>query len=462
MAATSAAIDFSCRSSLMRILFISHFFPPTHTAGTENYTLGLAKAFLARGHQVDVICAEGWHQGSGYWNGVSTDIQDGITVHRLHLHWAKAHNPNRVLYDSPRVEGWLDQFLAANRPDVVHVTSTYTLGVGVLRAAHRRGIPLVLTLMDFWFMCPRTVLVRGDGTLCDGLTTAWECSQCLLSSSHIYNRSKTLLPTAWHAALWKAVPQWPILARQRGARGYALDMVERKSLMKEILGLPRVIISHSRVVQEFFTRAQLSDRVVHLPNGHDLRWISSYTGKSPSPEIRFGFMGQISEQKGIHLLIDAYRKLNLNGQARLDIWGDLSLVPAYSQRLKQVAGLSNNIHFRGHFARHQLAEVLSQMDVLVVPSMWYENAPLVIQEAFATRTPVIATNLGGMAEAITDEVNGLLFQFGDADDLARQMRRVVEEPSLLTHFEAQIPPVKTIDDEVCELEQLYTKIIDAG
>jgi glycosyltransferase involved in cell wall biosynthesis len=84
---------------------------------------------------------------------------------------------------------------------------------------------------------------------------------------------------------------------------------------------------------------------------------------------------------------------------------------------------------------------------------------LVIQEAFAAKIPVIATNLGGMAEAVTHEVNGLLFERGDVDDLARQLRRVADEPGLLPKLRSGIPPVKTIEQEVTELETMYRDLV---
>ena len=96
---------------------------------------------------------------------------------------------------------------------------------------------------------------------------------------------------------------------------------------------------------------------------------------------------------------------------------------------------------------------------MVVPSLWYENAPLVIREAFAANIPVIATNLGGMAEVVAHEVNGLLFERGNADDLAIQLRRIVEEPGLLGQLYQRVPPVKTIEEESAELAAIYHALI---
>ncbi len=439
----------------MHILLITHFLPPTHTEGTENYTLGLAQTFIARGHKAQVLCAENWQTGKTYWNGVTQDAYKNIPVHRVNLNWTKASNPNQVLYDSPIVEQWFDQFLSRIKPDVVHVTSTYSLGIGILRSVHRAGIPLALTLMDFWFLCPRTVLLRGNGRLCNGQTTPWQCQQCLLESSKLFRATQLLTPASLQPTLWNRISHTPVFARMRGVRGMVLDVADRQTKMKQALELPDVILSHSQFVQRMFAQANLSQRVTHLPNGHEMSWASNYRGKRQSSVLRIGYMGQIGETKGVHILIEAFRKIDSNGDARLDIWGDISKHKTYIQQLQALAGNSKLIALRGRFKRAQLADVLAEIDVLVVPSLWYENAPLVIYEAFAAKTPVIATDLGGMAEAVTHEVNGLLFERGNADDLAEQLQRIVDQPGFIDRLRAGIAPVKTIDEEITELELIY-------
>jgi len=443
----------------MNILLITHFFPPKHNAGTENYTLGLAQAFLAKGHAVHVLCAEDWASGEGYWNGVTEEVYLGVPVIRIHLNWTKADNPNHVLFESLPVEQWLDQYLQANRPDVIHVTSTYSLGVGVLRSAQRAQIPLVLTLMDFWFLCPRTSLLRGDGELCDGRTTPWECQECLLASSRLYHRTKSVLSSQLQPVLWYSISQVPLLARRRGARGMAIDVNYRKAEMRKELQLPNVIISHSAFVQKMIAQAGLSQRVIQISNGLDLDWAANYQGKSSSPLIRFGYMGQITKIKGVHLLIQAFQQLQAAGRAHLDIWGDFEREPAYGKELRELVDNDPTITLRGRFQRAQLATVLADIDILIVPSMWYENAPLVILEAFATQTPVIATDLGGMAEAVQHEVNGLLFKRGDVADLNKQLDRILHEPNLLTKLKEGIQTVKSVDQEILQLETIYTDLI---
>ena len=133
-------------------------------------------------------------------------------------------------------------------------------------------------------------------------------------------------------------------------------------------------------------------------------------------------------------------------------------MPSYGDQLRTVAANMTNVQFPGTYDHAQSGAVFANIDVLVVPSLWYDF-PLVIYEAFATGTPVIATNLGGMAEAVSHDVSGLLFERGDADDLCRQLRRILEEPGLLERLQAGVPPVKTIAEEVTELEGIYQGLV---
>lgn len=443
----------------MRILLITHFFPPRSNAGTENYTLGIARALVERGHDVLVLCAGDWETGAAYWNGVSAETVDGIPVRRAELNWKRAHDPNRILFASNTAREWVAGVLAEWQPDVVHVTSTYSLGVTLMQAVKDAGIPLVLTLMDFWFVCPRTTLLRADGAVCDGRTSAWECQQCLLADSGAYRRTRRVLPESVQRWGWQFVSRRPTLARRPGARGMALDMVARKAMMRQALQWPDRVISHSRFVQQMVAHAGVSDRVQQLRNGHELSWLDRTNGKTPSAAVRFGYMGQIHVQKGVYELVEAFLQAGFGERARLDIWGDLEQNRAYVRRLRALIDANSTVQLRGRFKRERLADVLADMDVIVVPSLWYENAPLVIDEAFAARTPVIATNLGGMAEAIEHNHTGLLFELGDSADLVRQMRRVVDEPGLLARLARNIGPVKTAAEEIVQLEAIYHDLL---
>jgi glycosyltransferase involved in cell wall biosynthesis len=172
-----------------------------------------------------------------------------------------------------------------------------------------------------------------------------------------------------------------------------------------------------------------------------------------------GFIGTIAPHKGCDLLIRAFKKLPPSMDASLTIHGNLQRFKPIVKRLRRLAGDDERIIFAGPFRREEVGRVLSEMDVLVVPSRWYENAPLVICEAFAAGVPVVATNLGTMPELVKHGENGLLFELDNAENLARQLRRLGEEPHLLEKLRSGIGPVKTVEENVDELEVLYGELL---
>jgi hypothetical protein len=104
-----------------------------------------------------------------------------------------------------------------------------------------------------------------------------------------------------------------------------------------------------------------------------------------------------------------------------------------------------------HFARPD-GPILADLDVLVVPSKWIENAPFIIREAFAAGVPVVASNLGGMAEMVRHGVDGLLFPAGNAEALAVALKRMIDEPDLLDRLKSGIVRPMSIEDDATACE----------
>jgi len=148
-------------------------------------------------------------------------------------------------------------------------------------------------------------------------------------------------------------------------------------------------------------------------------------------------------------------------KAELRIYGHISEhSPDYFDMLKRKAGGKNNIKFMGEYYVEEAPEIFSQLDVLVVPSIWHENSPLTIHEAFMAGVPVITSNIGGMAELVKHNINGLLFKVGDSEDLYQTMKMVIENPELLSELNEEIVPIKSIDEDAEELERIYMDLIE--
>ena len=444
----------------MRILLATSFFPPEHRAGTENYTLGLASGLVKAGNDVRVLCAGSWAEGRRYWNGHTDEIYNGVSVRRLHMNWTKASDPNRYLYDNPVVARELAPYLTQVRPDVVHIISCLTLSASIIRTIKHTHTPVIITLTDFWFLCPRITLLRDNSELCSGQTTAADCLRCMLGHAKSFRLVSSILPESIVDTVLVSVSQHPVITRQRGMRGMALNITHRKEYLRETLAMADCVIAPSKSLQNLFRQNGFCAPMRIVPHGHDLSWLQSYARRTESDTVRFGYLGQIISIKGVHLVLQAFKTLPPESLATLSVFGDLDKEPSYTEQLRHIAANSSKIQFKGAFVREQLGEILGQLDVVVVPSVWYENSPLVIQEAFAAKIPVIATDLGGMSEIVQHQVNGLLFERSNVQDLSYQLQRVINEPGLLERLRAGIAAVKNMDDEVHELGKIYREFIE--
>jgi glycosyltransferase involved in cell wall biosynthesis len=442
----------------MKILYLTNGYPPHSTAGTENYTAGIATALAKAGHEVRVLCGGDWDKGEQPINGVVTQQHDSVTVSRINLNWARGSDPNHSLYDNPAIAAIVEQTLHEFEPDIVHITSCYTLSASIIRPIKASGYPLVITLTDFWFLCPRASLLRSDGTLCDGQTTAWTCLKCLMADSTLYQQIFSKLPDTVTQPLLTQISHTPLLSRQRGFRGLALNMAERKSTLLPLLNQADALIAPSKFLADMYVTNGLENPIQVEWYGHDLSWLGEMKIRQPSARLTFGFIGRITESKGVHVLAEAASQMRAGVPVDIKIWGNLDQEPEYARRLTAMVTENKFVTFCGAFRRDAMAHVYDQIDVLVVPSVWYENNPLVIQEAFAAGIPVIASNLGGMSEFVTHNVNGLLFEAGDADALVKAMIRFIDEPNLYSRLRAGLPAVRTAQQEVETLTTLYHRL----
>jgi glycosyltransferase involved in cell wall biosynthesis len=411
---------------------------------------------MRRGNPVQVLCCGTWTRGTDHWNGYDDGTYKGISVRRINLNWTKVSNPAEHLYNNPIIRKHVDQFLDEVSPDLVHVTSCETLSASVLQAVKNKKIPLVLSITDFWFLCPRISLLNSDGKNCDGIKSPWECQKCLAKHTKIYRLARSVLPSKGLELFLMASGRMPFMARRRGFRGHIRNMSGRKKFLRSMFSLPDVRLTASAFVRNMHVKNGFNDPIRIHPYGHDLSWLRKGFKKEKRRMIRLGFIGQIIRSKGVHLILDAINLLDdsLRKKIRLSIYGNIKQNPGYGASIQEKINALENVIFKGTYPHDETAKVFSDIDVLVVPSLWYDF-PLIVYEAFATKTPVIASRLGGLEEAISHGVDGLLFERGNVLDLAAQINRLINEPPLLEKLASKLPAVKTIEQEGAELMKIY-------
>ncbi|MBN1571034.1 MAG: glycosyltransferase, partial [Acidobacteria bacterium] len=271
---------------------------------------------------------------------------------------------------------------------------------------------------------------------------------------------RSIFPEAITRIIIVQLSKFAFLGRLRGFRGLLLDVKERKAFLQKMIGSADCLTAPSaflaNLIQSIATVAR-PIRVIH--SGHDLSWLAAMPEKAPSELIRLGYMGQIVPVKGLDLLISAFISSGIESKAQLSICGDMTADPVYAASLKTAAAGNRSIRFMGAFPLDQLGQVLSQMDILVVPSQWHENNPRVIQEAFACKIPVIASDVGGISEFVQHERTGLLFRRDSVTELAQIFQRVVSYPSIIEALQANIRPPRTMREEVGDLAKIYQELL---
>jgi len=452
----------------MRICLVVHGFPPVERTGVENYTLGLARALARAGHRVEVFVPRKDQKLADL--ALRREERGGFAVNWI----ANNHDPAspREALLVPELEGAFAAFLERERPEVVHFQHLIKLGLGLVDVARERGLPTVYTAHDYYPICHRYTLLRPDLSRCDARGDSRACARCDLAQAHLNAQpdlgdyqagvlSSQLDPAAWDTLQGiladRAVEHGLAPEACRAAEEQRAELDQRRAQAYRSFDL---VLAPSRfLIGELVRGGFEPERVQHAPLGFDNSDLAGVppVRVEPGRALRFAYLGGLGKHKGVHVLLDAFARVP--GGAELSVWGFSSDRP-YVELLRKRCG-EVGAQWRGTYERVDLPEILATIDALVVPSLWFENYPLVIHEGFSAGRPVLASRLGAIPECVRDGVDGLLFAPGDADDLARVLRRCVDEPALLAALARGIRPVKDMDSEARALAGRYEILVQA-
>jgi glycosyltransferase involved in cell wall biosynthesis len=215
-----------------------------------------------------------------------------------------------------------------------------------------------------------------------------------------------------------------------------------------------LFLAPSRYLGDELVRFGLpSDRVVHCDYGFPVEQF----GRRKLPEHcrRFGFLGSLVRHKGAHVLLEAFA--GMPAEAVLEVCGT-AYDPSYAEELRRLAR-HPGVHLRGGLAPAQVPAFLRQVDCLVVPSIWQENSPLTIHEAFLAGVPVVASRMGGHVDLLSGG-GGVLYDADDPAELQLQLRRLYDECGLARRLASSAPPVKAMSDHAKELLSFYHDLVE--
>lgn len=410
----------------MKILYLIHQFYPTHHAGTEKFLLNLATTMQKWGHKVKVISYSS-HLGERYdWqtDGIKGTeyLYRGIDVLSL-----QAEDPPHDLHygiGNPALSNITESILREEGPDIFHITHPMRMSEFALSAA-RMSIPYILTMTDFFLMCPKCTLITDHCMLCLGPAKGKSCEKFCPS--------------------------------------FQPEMIKRRlALAEEILSNASLVVAPSKFLGSLFQREFPHILPKIIPYGIDFSRINvnrrKYTG---SEDFIVLYAGQIDYHKGVHVLIDAVKRVKA-ANLRLKLYG---AGPEASVRsFKDLAMQDPRIEFCGVYAEDKIGEVFDQADIVVLPSNWHENNTIVMREAIASHIPCVVSSAGGMMEKIRDGVNGFVFRMGDSVQLQFVLERLLADPELLASAKRNMLRTNliTIEQEAFAYEREYNRLLSSG
>jgi glycosyltransferase involved in cell wall biosynthesis len=453
----------------VKILHVVHQFLPHHHHGAEVSTYELARLQQAKGHEVVVVAGENGHYGK-----------------ELHLERDRYREIDvvRFFFNPRSVNGWLQhagfagrwrRLLEDERPDIIHFQLLLNLSLSMIDVTSEMNIPMVFTLRDFSPLCQRITLVRGNGDLCRQTNLESDCLQCLSQNKSITGgerirasvdlvRENISNPRSWRMLIDMVIAK---VRSQRTAPPVQLastsDLKKRNAAVIDRLHKVNRITAISEDTAKRFEALSGNQVTVQaiqqVPDTSRCEW---KLRKNTDDPIRFGYIGKIRFEKGVQLLLKAFRQLP-NGNAKLLIFGGPTRTDvmqlAFWRELKQLADWPGVSLHPDRFDPDQIATVLAQFDVLVIPSIWFEAYGRVVAEALASGIPVICSDEGGPASIIEPDVNGLTFPIGNESALKNVLQRFLDEPELLESLSAETRVPKTTDQYVDEIFTLYEDVI---
>lgn len=396
----------------MKVCFISNLYPPYIIGGAEICVKREAEYLNKLGHKVVII-------SSSPDATQSVEMLGDIKVYRIGLMniYSPFSSQNRSTIIKPiyhTINLWspssylfIKRILKKENPDVVHIHNFKGMSLSIFDAVKSLNLPLVFTTHDFSLICLKASLLKSSGELCA------EKGKFCRFYNHIQNR-----------------------------------LVNNK---------PDVVISPSQFLIDRFIEEGLFENTVklRLPLGIEL---DDQKSEKRYDTINFLYVGSLTKHKGVHLLVESFKQID-NENIRLHIVGK----GIEESELKMLADSDKRINFRGFMTGTELSDIYSQANVVIVPSIIYDNSPTVIYESFMAGTPVIGSKIGGIPELIEDGYNGFLFDSGDLSSLKFQICKIILNPEVLKKLEVgayESSKKYNIYTHVNRLENIYLQIVN--
>ncbi len=441
----------------MKVVQAVGWYYPESLGGTEIYVAALAERLRESGATVTVVAPDPGGRAERHYRHQQIDVWRYPTAARPNRAQAQGRQPAN---GAELLHRWFER----ERPDIVHFHTFVTgLGLDEIAAARDAGARIVVTThsSSLGFLCQRGTLMHWGERPCDGVRSDGECSACELQHRGM---------PKWAARTFARLPAPAsrLLGAIPGPLGSALAM--------------RALIDHNRRRQERL--AEWVDRFVVLTEfargalaatgfppdklrlnrlGMSQRGVERKPGPQEEPTgrpVRLGYLGRLDPIKGVEELVLAATALPAELAFELELCGPPAEPAPVRQRLRQLAGGDPRIRLADPIPAQETPQRLAGYDLLCCPSRCAEGGPTVAIEAHAVGTPVLGSNLGGLAELIRDGLDGRLVPPANVAALSTALRETIEHPqTTIDRWRAALPPARTLDPVTADYLDLYHQVL---
>ena len=406
----------------MKILYALHQFYPEYQAGTEKFIYNIATMAQLNANKVKVVTYRlgEFSHNEKKSDGVSYEEYFYKSLPILAFKYDQQAFDINFATENPVGLSFARKILQREKPNLLHIGHLMRV-FPFAQAALELEIPYILTLTDFFTICPLNTLAPTMGSLCNGPNGGEACARyCSKFTSQFIK--------------------------------------ERLDSTKRVLSGAKEIFVPSTFVANMIESEMNGIKVT--VNNHGIRQSTiqpNYKTYDDHDSLKFASIGTLISHKGTHLAIQAFETLKTE-HAELDIFGVGE--KSYTDWLKSLARKSK-VSFKGAFMAENLAKVLNDIDVLIVPSLVYETYSFVVHEALSAEIPVIVSDLGGMTEKVLHGENSYKFPAGNVDALRDIMQKILDKPSGLNRIKSNIRKstlIPNIEQEYYVYQKAYKQI----
>lgn len=410
----------------MNILYVVNDFFPLFYGGVERYVLNISKQMQRMGHGVKVLTYGMDSKDSGYCRRgdilVKQYIYENVPVISVRHMEIPSDIGYRIFDDL--LEKNISAILEDEKTDLIHIAHPMKFSP-IVDIAKQLKIPVVLTLTDFWLLCPRGRFYKPDYSPCNSPMNGKKCIQeCGIDSS----------------------------------------VIERYKKAEDIFYKVDRIIAPSRFIIKVFEQNGWQKEITLVRHGFEYKCIKRVSKpRREDGSVVFGYTGLITKFKGVDLLVESFKKVK-NNRIILHIYGDIYKdwvwERAFSHHLKKSAEEDTRIRFMGKYTHSDLLKIFNTIDINIIPSTTLESYGLVVTESLSHNVPVVVSDIVGSAyEYVIDGVNGFVFPVNNPESLTEIIERIANNPSVIDMLSQNIILPPRIEEEAFVLEGIYKECI---